>query len=48
MDQDDAERFRGSEYSGLYCFGPSINPRPAVGAVVTVDGLIDSYYDQIS
>ena len=47
VDQDDAERFEGSEYSGLYCFGPSINPRPAVGAVVTVDGLIDSYYNQI-
>lgn len=46
VDSDDPA-YDGAEYSGLYCYGPSLNPRPVVGSFVTVDGTVNDYHGQI-
>lgn len=44
---EDDPAYAGPDYSGLYCYGPSVNPRPEVGSSVTVDGTVGDYFGQI-
>ena len=39
--------YAGAPHSGLYCYGPSMNPKPVAGDRVTVDGTVGLYWGQI-